>query len=840
MNKHFVYRITAGIIALLFLSSCAETPQTEAPENVQSANYQPISYIGKDGEYRIAAQNSRFTMLINPSDMDIRVESADKSSVFSTFPAQKYRDAITDRETLNNVMSHLTVSYFDDRNKENKLYSYGDSVQKQQMALFSIENGVRAEYTIGEPGSVSLLPEVLSQDAMEQKILPALSEDEKEFLLKYFKPFSYDTAGSGVREELESKYKNFSKISVYIAKNVGERIKGDVLEILTKAGFTVEALMDDYQKIGYNKQLEVVPSFKIPVEFTLEEQGFSVCVKYSEIAYERNFFKINTVETLPFFGCTPKEPDGYMLVPDGCGSIIYTENIGRQIYSQKFYNNDINTATSQNGSKTAPCPLPIFGIKNGNQAFLAVVEDGSALSTLTAATHNNPSGLNHSGIFFEPHPRMVYQATGLVLGSQIIKYGQKEYAGDLKIKYFLMSGTSADYSGMAAAYRQYLFAEKEKLIDSGISFYMDTYGIMKSDGRFMGVPVSSNQTFTDASEASEIVDELSSLGVSRMVLRYMNWSNDELLQSAVDAEPNKKLGNIKDLREDFQSKKIGFYPNFEVLSVKNGSFGSFAKTADKSDLTQTVGLFAVSDDKNRNLLKVFLSPKTVLSHIEMLSEKKENIAVSLSSIGNSLYTDFNLSDFSDREQSLSAYKKALNTIGQSHSLLLDGFNAYALPFAERIVNMPLSDSSYDFDSESVPFLPMAIHGYIDYASEPLNVTADKDKNALKCIEYGVSPRYILNYGDADFLKSTHYSDLLSTNYKFMKKPASEQYKKCAEMLGGLNGMTIISHKRLAEDVFCTVYENGEKIYVNYSDLPFKTGNSEVPAMGCLRAKEETE
>ena len=53
-------------------------------------------------------------------------------------------------------------------------------------------------------------------------------------------------------------------------------------------------------------------------------------------------------------------------------------------------------------------------------------------------------------------------------------------------------------------------------------------------------------------------------------------------------------------------------------------------------------------------------------------------------------------------------------------------------------------------------------------------------------------------------------------------------------LDGLNDKKIVNHYYIG-DVAVTVYENGSRIFVNYSDSDAKADNITVPARGWVRA-----
>lgn len=48
-------------------------------------------------------------------------------------------------------------------------------------------------------------------------------------------------------------------------------------------------------------------------------------------------------------------------------------------------------------------------------------------------------------------------------------------------------------------------------------------------------------------------------------------------------------------------------------------------------------------------------------------------------------------------------------------------------------------------------------------------------------------------------------------------------------MGSVRTKEIVSHRRLSEDVYCTAYEDGTKIYVNYGSGPATVEGVEIGA-----------
>jgi hypothetical protein len=152
-------------------------------------------------------------------------------------------------------------------------------------------------------------------------------------------------------------------------------------------------------------------------------------------------------------------------------------------------------------------------------------------------------------------------------------------------------------------------------------------------------------------------------------------------------------------------------------------------------------------------------------------------------------------------------------------IMMDQANAYAIPYADTVVNVPMSDSGYLLEDRSVPFYQIAVRGIADYAGSPLE---HEDRSGVRVPQkHRVWRRHPLPLDLCTKPEHQEHrqSKLFSLNYLSEYEHAVENYKKAAAVLGPLQGLAIVSHEPVTdvEGVTVTEYENGTKIYVNYND-----------------------
>ena len=153
------------------------------------------------------------------------------------------------------------------------------------------------------------------------------------------------------------------------------------------------------------------------------------------------------------------------------------------------------------------------------------------------------------------------------------------------------------------------------------------------------------------------------------------------------------------------------------------------------------------------------------------------------------------------------------------SVMVSGGNAYALKYADHIINVPLNSSENVFASEPVPFVGMVLHGYKNFAGTAINLDGDYEKSVLKAIENGASPYFILSYQHANTseLKSfIDFSKYYSIRYNIWFSDLVDTYNKLNGALSSVKYETITDHRTIDTRVVKVTYSNGEVFVLNYN------------------------
>lgn len=574
-------------------------------------------------------------------------------------------------------------------------------------------------------------------------------------------------------------------------------------------------------------------NFGLTVEVTLDDTGLKVHVPNDSIKEDNEGAYIASVSLFPFMGYTFLDSqNGYMLVPDGNGALInlnnkegrYSTGFSQMIYGQDdgFDNSYVESLLWDRYDIVRDSNLviaPIFGMAHldDQEAYLAVVEDGATRASVEVQP--NGASVNYNRCFARFILRTVYSqplnssSTG---GSVMMAEGNRS-STDLTVRYLLLSGEDANYSGMAEAYRNYL-------LDNGLVSKQDTSYRSRVD--FLGTDRETFMfgtravTMTTVDDIREIYKELQDEGVESALTVYKGWQKGGLYNTPVTRyKADSHIGGnsaLTGLIKDSAANDYNVYLYNDALDLNAGT-NSMTFNAVKMINKKTLTI-----DTHQQVYDTFYYqlPKKAQSSLDKFVSsytKKgvENLA--LSGITNKLFSYSSKGEFYGRQDTADIYAETISKIDESTSLIMEQPFAYLWKNTEAFLDMPLGTSDYMYLDEEVPFLSMVLKGVIPMYSEYVNFEANKTKFFLEMVESGVYPSFYLTYENSSALIYTNSSDLYSTQYDTYRDSLIQYDKELRELTGKIDGACIAKHEKLDSGVVRVTYDNGVAIYVNYTE-----------------------
>ncbi|MBP1989074.1 DUF5696 domain-containing protein [Paenibacillus eucommiae] len=606
------------------------------------------------------------------------------------------------------------------------------------------------------------------------------------------------------REQVLSKLYSFSD-----AKLVGaDRMKNGI------------SLNYDFAKIGVGVVLDI----------TLEQGALIVRVPADKIRQKENV-GIVSLELMPFFGAEGARVEGYMMYPDGSGALTrynMKEQRPRDVKGMKLsiYSEDKVSIDEVpiDGESSYQAMLPVFGIKNGDNAVLAASTKGAEDTWINVNPDGYMIGLNRIGFEFNyRHLYSVSMSNITVRGegsdkSQISRADKELIHSDREVRLFFLSGDEANYSGMANVYRGYLTQQGQlnKVIQDqdeiplGLDLFMGIYEKRILWDKF--IPM------TTFKEAEEITSSLKGAGVGQIDLMLKGWTKGGYGKHPVkNGVPESKLGGqsgLKGLAEYVQSNGSRMFLGQDFMLAASKSWG----LSSKKDVAKQGSNLPVTNLSNSLVL---INPaKAQARSTQFLKQlnKYESSSVALDGMGQSIYHDYNKVNQMDRAQTLQTWQEVMReAVSQRHWIAVDGGNQYVLPYASRLYNIPLNSSKSLISDEDIPFYQMVVHGQIPYSSDPGNLSYDLQFQKLKWVEYGSMPLFELTWQPSSKLNKTTYNTLFTSYYEDWVKQAADIVLEFNQRLHPVWSQPMVLHEQAADKLIKVKYGNGALIYINYND-----------------------
>lgn len=585
--------------------------------------------------------------------------------------------------------------------------------------------------------------------------------------------------------------------------------------------------------------------FGFTVNVSLEKDQLLVEVPEESILEQKDGTYIGTISLFPMMGYSYLgEKEGYMLIPDGNGALVYLNDKEGRFqtgFSQMIYGEDAGFASQKvetylwkkYDTVIDPNPViaPVYGMIHTDDrlGYLAVVEEGDKRASIEV----QPNGVmtSYNRCYAKFLLRDVYvQPLNQSNSGTVQKAEENRTKMDLKVRFILLSGEDADYSGMANAYRDYLL-QNALVVPTDISYQSRVDFLGSEREKFLlgttAVPM------TTVEQMEEIFGELREEGVSSLLSVYKGWQSGGLYNLPItkykaDASIG-GTGKLTSLIKEAAEENYNIFLYNDTLQM-NGSTNSTTfnavkmvnkRTLKEESYKQVYRLFYyVLPAKAETTLEKFLKSYTAKGVSNLAVAGSSDHLFSYSSKG-SYYTRLDTAD---------VYEEMLSYASDNANLILEQPSAYLWKYTKAFLDMPLTSSQYMYVDEEIPFLTMVLKGIMPVYSEYVNFEANKTEYFLKMVESGAYPSFYITYENSSDLIYTNSSDLYSTQYSTYKDSIVEYDTKLRELASKTGDSNIIKHEKLDSGVTKVTYSNDVVVYVNYSKTAKTVDGISIDAM----------
>jgi len=713
--------------------------------------------------------------------------------------------------------------------------------------LYEIEKGddfIKVDYSMGNIEREYIIPPIATLDVFNEW-LSKMEQKDANLCKDYYKKYDINKLGrKDNKEELLANYPILETEVCYVLRDTTKgKVRVKLEEIFANAGYTMENYVADKELTNASNTSDV-PVFGASIIYRLVGDELVVEVPMDGLLY-KEATPIVSVTPLPFFGAGGPNDQGYMLVPEGGGGLINFNNGKTTVpnYETNIYGWDhaIYRDSVVHDNKAY---YNAFGIANGEDSFICVLDDGSSYASVRADIAGKIHSYNFVNAEYTVASREKYDV-GSIANTDIYVYLEELPDEVFTQRYRFIDSNS--YIDMAKEYQDYLKEEYGSVLtentDSSTPVNFEIVGAVDKVRQVFGVPVSRPLKLTTYKEASEMIQTLKNDGINNMSVKYSGWCNGGVQQEYLEkVKTIPALGSKKDLQkfaEKANELGIDLYLNGITQYAHNSNlldgFFSYTDAAKRisKERAENYEYSAITYSAREGTDPFFLL-HTDIAHqmVDNLVDQasKYGTGVSFQDLGMDLASDFYKKDISYRQDVMEEQTEKLKAIHESGvNIMINAGNIYALPYSKIVTNMDLKGSEYTIIDETIPFYQLAIHGLVNYTGYPINICGHEVEEVLYAAEYGAGLQFTFMKETAFALQKTLYTQYYGSDFAAWHNRMLEIYKRYNSELGHTFNQQMVNHDNITEELSCTTYEDGTKVYVNYGFEDAVSEDGVIPA-----------
>ena len=483
-----------------------------------------------------------------------------------------------------------------------------------------------------------------------------------------------------------------------------------------------------------------------------------------------------------------------------------------------------------------------------SEGFVAILEEGESMAKIEMKFAGGVSKYNSAYVLVNPRPKDEYVLSDAISvgGSNSIPVQLKrKYVDDYKIRYVMLTDPKvadackvtdyydATWVGMATAYRDYLTSPystgtqnlpadqqtsvltrltQEDIGNNGIPLYIETFGAIETIEKVLSVPVKKNVALTSFENIQTMYDQLSAEGIKNVHFKLNGYYNGGM-QSSVPYrfDVEKAVGGkdgLKDLMNDAKENGYGVYVDFDFVYADAMQTKMFDGLKNSRDLVKSIDDRYISKtyySVTRQAFTSYFELAISASRFEYFYDKVSAeylsynpVGISLSTLASNLNSDFDEDEPYHREDTKDFTVSLFQKINNDYSnVMADSANSYTWGYIDHLIDGAVDSSRYTAASNSVPFMGVVLHGYVQFAGTPMNMEGNIGYAMLKAIENGAGLYFILSYDNTELLKEdAELSQYYSVIYEIWFDELVERYDQVNGLLKDLQLNLIIDHEFL--------------------------------------------
>ncbi|MCL2697668.1 MAG: DUF5696 domain-containing protein [Oscillospiraceae bacterium] len=778
----------------------------------------------------LAVKSDILKLFVNPETAEVAVLDMRTNVTTYSNPPEAENDHVAGGVNKSILQSQLLLEFYDANRLMGRYNSYDFSTSLGQFELESLVNGFRVTYTIGDMSyRYGLVPLFISPERLEHFTSSLSERDARDVTLRF--PESSEASGF---------------LELNQASRNGAATMRRLNQLFEEMGYTEDDLIADMEASGVSGAIPI--SFVVPLEYRLDGDSLVVSIPTGQIK-EKGGGRLARIQLLRSFGAGGEDEEGYLMVPNGSGSIIYFNN-GKTFaddYMQYVYNLDplMQEYIVLGNSETAR--VPYFGIQRTGespQGILAEIQSGDTLADITASISGKLNSYNYVFPSFTLRGAIslaMFGATGNEAELPVVELNFADV--DIRVRYSFLADGHEGYSGMARYARGQLtergmLTPQTESPGDDIPFYMSLLGSTIGQKRVLSVGYFGQFTMTTFAQATEISDMLAANGITNQVINFQGWFNRGFYHDVPDRirliNSLGSKGELESLSQRVESRGGKFFLDvaFQQVSFASRRFTWQIETS----RYYGGGMVAIKGincpDCYSNVaalgyierLHCLVSPKFLGRYVDDFLKDfgKYNVTgLSLRDLGDDLHSDRKRTEIINREEARDIIVDSFGRLaGAVDSLMISGGNMYSFEFGTDFINVPVSHNAIYIVDEEIPFYQMLLSGSANYAGTAFNLNSAFNEQATiaRLIEFGASPHFVFTAENSSELKYTGKNHVHAATFANWSDTAIRVYTEVNAVLKLVSGAAITEHEVLPGGRRRVTYDNGVVIEIDGNDV----------------------
>ncbi len=599
-------------------------------------------------------------------------------------------------------------------------------------------------------------------------------------------------------------------------------------KVLTEEGRLSARKVDDGLLVCYFlDKIEMV----IPLVYRLYDDHFAVSVDTAHILEGQ--YQLYSIDIAPYLAsvATTKKPDKdkYLFVPSGCGALMYPDvrSTGFRAYKEELFGSDYAELQDAITSNEIGATMPVFGVNDGENALLGVIEQGAACCDIQAIAGDE---IGYSSVY------PTFTLRGFNTEKIQTSYGSKKVYDSYSDGYANTACTvgyypvSDGYSGMAKRYRQYLRENEGMKSDvSTRPLYLQAVGGAKIDRSFLGIPYTSVASATTIEQVGKIAKSVSDLTGLQPVLQLKGFgaSGINIGKIAGGLKIDGSLGSFGDLK-DLQKQFPDIYPDFDVLQFSKSGLGvSFASDGAKAVNSAMASHFlkyatAMGNGDTEKGVYHLLARGQIGTITQKVTDKIKDESLngaSFSTIGQITYSDYRDPSSYNKGNMDADISAVLKAARKETSVMTQKSFAYAAAQSDHVIAAPSESTGFDALDVDVPFYQMVFKGSVSLSGPSLTLAGNVRDTFLSSVETGSGLLFtVADHYNKSFVHGQ--SVFAGAVFDGQKETLGAYVKEAKDLLSRVAGSTIEKHEILAENVTKTTFSDGTVLVTNRSNTDY--------------------